>query len=507
MRSDAGMAWLFNNAISCPRSARCRNKACLCPSFVVYLSHNNLIGPSKNNLPGIVYTAPMGRLIETNRAQATATPDVEFYVPAIFNDDDIGRMCSHVMLRSSLNAGQRARITLKDPHFTILHEGIIKYFDQGQAAAPVQCKLVLKWQDSSRNLRTNELWLAITYMDGTNINEPDCFLVFEAMDNPTYVLQCGDAGGYCYEGNISQVIRDVVEKYGRGYVSADVRVETKDDKYNKWWQYRMPPLSFISSLLAWSPPLGHDSRWIIYPDNMQLVVTDQHSMDSLHRSTYYWGGHNEIKGHGDILSWRVIYDGSIYGTNAACVTHGLSAVSGAYYDRITDKEKREIVFAFDDILPNKFFPKVRSEAAFKKGPTDDPLTVGSLIGWTSVPSVPELSAGDLGIRYRDYLKGWAESIWLKANETMTILELKLYGHHIWMEAEGLGVDTIDIVMKTAKKDSLGRRPPYFLQGNWMVAGYQHEMTRGEWYTTLYCFRLQHDADGTERGRYSSHWKP
>ena len=439
----------------------------------------------------------MDRLVETKRPQVGAGLAIQFISEELFGENSIGRMFSHVVYEAMLNRGIKARVTLKDPHFTMMGDYIKQYLAKAQTARePIECKLRLQWMPiSDRPLWTNEISLAVSSVDVINETDsdgfaaPDSYITFEAIDFPQYILTGGDAGGYCYEGSITKVIDDVVQKYGSTIISTDIRVKTKDNEHNQWWQYRMSPIAFISSLLSWSPPLANNARWIIYPDYCTLVVTDQISMKPLHRSMYYWGGHGEVSAQGDIMSYKVLYDGSIYQRSAACVTSGMSAVSGAYYDRISDKDK-EYVFA-NDTVAAKLKPITKIENSFTKGPTDDPLT--ALIGWSTAIAIPEFSAGDIGMPYRDYMRGYAEQLWIRGNERMTVIELVVTGHHIWAEPEGLGVDTINIVMQTALST------PHYLNGNWIVYGFRHDVTIGSWYTTLWCYRLQHDAEGTEVG--------
>jgi len=39
--------------------------------------------------------------------------------------------------------------------------------------------------------------------------------------------------------------------------------------------------------------------------------------------------------------------------------------------------------------------------------------------------------------------------------------------------------------------------PYFLDGDWLVYGFHHIVTRGHWYTDVFCARLDYDSSAVK----------
>lgn len=419
---------------------------------------------------------------------------------------NVGGNCTKYEFMAMLNGGELVSARFSDPNFTVyknLVGNIYFRYSRKDEIAPVEVESFIKWiSDADPPLKTvRQSHSLVTMAPNCKTNASE--IEFLAVDTPSYILAGGDAGGYSYEGNISGVVRQVVERYGRGWISLEFDGETIDSKYNKWWQHRMDPKTFILSLLEWSTSLSaHKTRWMLYPDEYMLRIKEQKAVTSLHRATYEWRGYGGAadKRPGDILRWEFIGNNALQMVQHQLVTSGMSAVSGAYFDQSQYRDKKDVVFVGDRQTEEKYKPEVEDAGNIAKSydrpnPGADPVD-DKVIGWSSVPAIPELSAGDMGLKYRDYIDGYARGIYLSTATALMRIRFRVPGHYIWSGSEGLGVDTIDITLTS----SLEGAPPYFVAGNWIVYGFHHIYTPGKWVTDLYCYRLDRDAAAKAIGK-------
>ncbi len=438
----------------------------------------------------------MKRLIEDHqRPQVTVAPDVSIKtVVSGTESQELGATFVNYEYAAMLNGGEIVRATLHDPHYTMVNWLVGgPYLQDSRYYAPVSVITSIAWVGSDR-LHTSKLSHAISGVApyGPSSNSMD--VEFIAVDHPSYWLSGGDGAGRCWTGNIKQVVEQVVQTYGGGDngVTIEFRGETNDSKHNKWWQCRMSPKDFILSLLEWSTSLSEkQTKWFVYPDDNKIIIQEQASVEPKHRATYEWRGYGrDTPGGGDILEWEMIGDNALQIVSDKVCTHGMSAVSGAYYDTVIDKHK----FAIGDAsTPNKYNPRTNDETAYSNS-EDEPQPNGEYaVGWTNVQPIPEHSAGDVGIRYDEYMDGAARGAYLSMSNMLMRCRFRVFGHHIWSGSEGLGADTINIVMQSAK----GER--HFLHGNWIVYGFHHIVSRNGWVTDLYCMRLDWNATARKVG--------
>lgn len=416
-----------------------------------------------------------------------------------------GKMLVKFEHRAMLNGGELIRCVLHDPYFAMVNPPVgpnsdgETYYDSSRIKAPINIKSVMQWAGAG-DLKTPVSNHALAGLAPYNTSGSNSGQIeFIGVDYGTWHLNAGDAGGYRYKGNIKDVIEQVVKKYSRGQLEVEFRTKTKDSTENQWWQYRLDPKSFILSLLEWSTSINNmKTRWLIYSDDEEkpgkIIFVEQADVTSIHRATYHWKGFEDSKqGFGDIMDWEMIGDNALQLVRHKVVTSGISSVSGAWFDRINPGPEK-VVYVGDVHTPNKYKPITSAKNAFTRPePESDPLQKS--VGWTSVPSIPELSAGEMGLKYDEYLDGIARNWYSKLDTSLMKCRFRIVGHHIWAGTEGLGVDTIDIIMHNAKDGS-----PHFLKGNWIVYGYHHQMTSSKWFTDLYCYRLDFDASARGVGK-------
>jgi hypothetical protein len=234
----------------------------------------------------------------------------------------------------------------------------------------------------------------------------------------------------------------------------------------------------------------------LWPDDKKLIIKEQADDESQERSIYEWRGYGgDTKGTGDIDNWEVIGDNALQLSQTQLVTAGMSAVSGIYFDPKQFNAKKDKVFVGDHTTTNKYKPDVPDDRGYARpNPYADPTT--NPVGWTMIPAIPEFSAGDMGMKYDLYIDGRARGIYLAMLNALERIRLRVTGHYIWGGSEGLGVDTIRVII-TASQDGA---PPYFIAGNWIVYGFHHIVSRGGWWTDLYCSRLDYDSEAKKVGK-------
>jgi hypothetical protein len=449
------------------------------------------------------------RLIDDSIAQVGASPIVvvKIRTPSMPSSVgvDVGGSCVKYEFMAMLNGGEQVRAKFLDPYFTIYKNFVgNEYFDysRSEVMAPVEIQSLIKWNTSSNVKTETQSHALVTMAPSGNTNASE--IEFLAVDYPSYILAGGDAGGASYQGNISSVIQQVVTKYSKSRCEVVFDSETQDNKFNRWWQMRMDPKTFIMSLLEWSTSLSENkTRWLLYPDGDKLIIKEQASMESQYRATYEWRGYSGTQDArtGDIIDWEFIGDNALQMIQHQLVTSGISAVSGAYFDQSQYKKNKDVVFVGDNQTSNKFKPKVDvsnnilKRSYIKPNANADPTDDGC-VGWSDVASIPEFSAGDMGLRYHEYIDGIARGIYLSSSSTLLRIRFRVMGHYIWSGSEGLGADTINITLSS----SVDGGPPYFVAGNWIVYGFHHIYKPGSWITDLYCYRLDRNASAKDVGK-------
>jgi hypothetical protein len=170
------------------------------------------------------------------------------------------------------------------------------------------------------------------------------------------------------------------------------------------------------------------------------------------------------------------------------ITSGISAVSGRYFDRITDKD-RQILHVYDERTPTKKNVDIGPDKGFKK-PGIPPSAFEPPHEWaSSIMMVPQHNAGDLGIPYDKYIDGRARTMFLNMLNLVMRLKIRVIGETSpeLANSHNLGVSKLKIAWQDAEFQQ------FFADGDWLVYGYHHVMTRRDWYTDLYLARLDYDA--------------
>jgi len=439
--------------------------------------------------------------------------------------DNVGYYFSKCEFKAMVNGGYTIKLILYDAGF-VLHSEMIKkgYFTEARSHA-ILLKFQIFWGDpradtwqgdttgqvavtaaelelNERGRKTLEQQAIIISMKAYGENDDRSHIEFIAIDPAAFYLNMGDGSGAAFYGRVDKVIQDVVRKYYPLCFRLDIS-ETSDHK-TIWYMMRQDPKTFLSSLIDWSSSITEKkTHWIIAPDGFDLDIKEQAAYISEQRADYTYSPSREVRAS-DILEFDVLAENALASIETKIITQGMSAVSGEYLDRITDK-KEEYLFVKDSTTPNKLIPKVGGRSSFKKPVEGAP----PVVGWTSVNSIPEFNAGDMGLNYRNYIDGRARGLYLNLAQATFRARIVVNGHGEWNSNKGLGVDTIVIrwsqvaqkftqadpeaIANDLKKDAA--ETEWWMTGNWMVYGFHHKVTRGSWTTDLYITRYDFEATG------------
>lgn len=423
----------------------------------------------------------------------------EFQDGTIISTNDAGGrpdiLFSRFEFKAMANGGYIIFCKLSDPMFSIFNNFISNNYLEDVRYRPVIMRFQLKWSPESTypTGATNEQIAYVVASRVTSEKADYCYLEFIAIDPPSWYLNAGDASGKVYTGKVSEAIKQVVNRYAPG-VKLQIS-KTTDNNVGKWPMMRQDPKTFINSLLDWSSSLTpKKTHWIVAPNGMNLDIKEQADCISTQRAYYkYNKGRDSFN---TILDVKLEADNALAISNSKIVTHGLSAVSGRYFDRITEKNKETYVFAKDSTTPNKLVAATSKEEAFT-GPVDGSPPEDELCGWTSMSSIPELSGGDIGKAYGQWIDGRARGMYLNMMNLTMRAKFKVLGHGEWDSCVGLGTDTMFITWNS------GNTPngvlPFFLTGNWLVYGFHHILTRKFWTTDIYAARFDYDATAKKVG--------
>lgn len=404
--------------------------------------------------------------------------------------EDFGHLFRNCEFKGMVNGGYIVRVKLFDAHYNFLTKLIDEGYLEETRTKPVTIKFQLLQGPDGKFPETATRSQTAVVMSLQAIGGPADIANVEliAIDPPSWYLNRGDASGLSFKGRVDQVVKQVVEFYAPG-INVEVG-RTTDSEYNRWWMMRQDPKTFLSSLADWSSAITQrKTQWLFQMDGERLIIKEQGAMPSKQRGFYrYFSG-----GIDTIRSVDIKADNALSLVQSMLVTAGTAAVSGHYLDRITDPRKRK-VYVKDSTTSDKQIARVNSEQSFTK-PEE---SYNSVAGWSAVTSIPEpYSAGDLGLQYDDYIDGRARGMWLNMTNALLRACFRVIGHGEWSSTEGLGVDTV-FIKWTAGRRAEGKEY-WWASGTWLVYGFHHVVSLGEWYTDLYCSRFDHDAAAKKVG--------
>lgn len=395
---------------------------------------------------------------------------------------DAGFLCTRLQFKAMMNGGYTVSGRLEDANFNIIRRLILEtqYFNLARSNI-FRVRFRLKWNGNDN--RTQMQTAYVIAMRASGKDSDTAYIEFIAIDPPSWYLNAGDASGGVFRGRVSDVIKAVVAKYAPG-IALDVS-ETTDSANNRFWMMGMDPKTFISSLVDWSSSLTRGrTQWIIAMDDTAMQIKAQDEIPS--RNVGFYTGPHAGAAAPDVRDWEVLADNALSIMNTKLVTHGASSVSGEYLDVVSDAG-RDKVTVKDSTTPRKYKARVGQGRSFAKPPDGVPPAVGM----TAIGAIPEVySAGELGMSYSEYIDGRPRGLWLNMSNMIMRCRFRVIGHGVFYSGVGLGVDTITVRWTDAE----GK--PFFLAGNWIVYGFEHQYRTSSWATDLYCARIDYDATAT-----------
>lgn len=404
---------------------------------------------------------------------------------------DFGYLFKSFEFQGMINGGYIIRAKLFDNNFNLLtalmEEGYFK--ETRLRPVPVKFQILAGSGGSYPDSATRPQTAIILELDVDAKPSDMGNIEFVAIDPPSWFLNMGDASGGVFKGRVDQVITQVIQKYAP-QVTAEVG-RTTDSEQNKFWMMRQDPKTFLSSLMDWSASVTQrKTQWVVEVDGYNIIIKEQAAIQSRQRGFYRYFASKDID---TIQRCSLKANNALSVVQTKLITAGLSAISGQYLDKVTD-EKEKKVFVKDESTGNKQIAKTDDDGSFSKPPDAGPTKVG----WTEVTSIPEVySAGELGLRYDEYVDGRPRAMWLNMVNSLLRAKFTVLGHGEWSDCRGLGADTV-FIKWTAAKGTEGDEF-WWATGSWLIYGFHHIVDRGRWMTDLYCARFDHDAQAKKVG--------
>lgn len=392
--------------------------------------------------------------------------------------------------KSFTNGGYIIRARIEDPYWNILRQMALNYLKSGRKE-PTEVKWTLSWGD---DLKTEERTAYITDLDARGIRAGGS-LEFIAVDPPSFLLNAGNADGSFYEGNIQSVIEEVVNRYAPSIVPGLDVGQTDDFKQNQWWMMRQDPKTFIMSLLEWSSSVTQEkTNWIVASRDKELIIKEQARIEG--EDFGIFTVNVVTPGADDVRDFEFLADNFLTSFQTKLLTQGISTISEKYLDKVTDDEER-FVHVKDTNTSEKKNTQFGPDRGFKR--PDDGIKKlnydtppkdekGIMSGGTAIMSIPELNAGDMGIRYENWIDGRARTQFLNMLKLVMRLKIRVDGDVEFDDSTKLGVSTCTIQWFDADGQN------FFLSGRWLIYGWHHVATRRDWYTDIFLTRLDHDAN-------------
>lgn len=404
----------------------------------------------------------------------TFAPEVSI---SISDQADIGGLFTRFEWASFINGGYMVYAKVADPYFNTLKNIAVKDYLTDGRNKETDIKFKIKWSGAKET--TDQRKAFITDLRSRGVNEGGA-LEFIGIDPPSFYLNEGTADGRVYRGNVSSVIRQVINDFAPAIVSSDPVspdiTETIDNPNNVWYMMRQDPKTFIVSLLDWAAGITPKrTQWIVASVDDRLVIKEQADIPPVDFGIYHVNRNGS--GAKDVREFEMLSNNFVSPLQAKLITSGISAVSGEYFDKVTDSSE-QIVAVTDKNTTNKINVDITAKQGFKK--PEKPWA-------TSIMAIPEHNAGDLGVSYGRYIDGRARGLFLKMLGMVMRLKIRVTGEPLLHDSSQLGVATATIGWSDLDNE------PYFLQGRWLIYGFHHIVTREQWWTDIYLARLDQDA--------------
>jgi len=425
---------------------------------------------------------------------------VEVFIPDL-NAGDLGPYIKKVIFKGFINNGYAIRIQIKNPNFAIL-DGMFEGDNTGSYRLlerirdnPIALTLKIKYEPGSgrgyprEETRTIKAYIVMIYPHGSG--EID-YVEILAIDPLNFFFRIGDAFGGGFEGNISEVIRQLLRRYIPSGYNLTVP-ETRDSKANVWWMMRRAPRDVLSHWLHIASSLDESGTpWAVgmFNDEVKIGPISTFTPSSL---GYY--RKMDENGYGDIIDWEAVLNPSLGHHEMGLVTAGVTATLGQVYDQ-TNRPNKAIVS--ENNTENKWKPKQPMTGVLRSTIRPENATYAKgRFGRSFVESPPEyFSAGEIEVPYIDFFDAYARTEYVRHAYKMFTIDLKVKGHGVWDSTIGLGAVNVYVDWHNNFKDGVKN---YFMSGNWLVYGFEHTWYENNWTTVLKLSKLDLNANAVPVG--------
>jgi len=406
-----------------------------------------------------------------------AGTDVEITL-RIGDGPDLSRGVMLFRWKSQINEGYSIYAKIIDPNLATFAELANEKYLKEARKKPLEVFFKMKYRVGGDE--TEERLAFMTDLDAQipKGNQTAGYFEFIAIDPPTWFLNRGDADGSVWQGRVSDVIRDVIQTYAPG-IEVDIG-DTDDNKENKWWMMRQDPKTFIMTLLDWSASVTKKrTNWVVASVDKKIIIKEQAELPSEDLGEYavnaqYPGAENAIK-------WERLDNNYLSNLQTRVATAGISAVSGLYCDKENSVTEDKVIVE-DENTENKKNVNIKVDQGFTKPKKKE-------FGWTQIRAIPEHSAGEIGIKYQDYIDGRARELFLGVLDMLNRVQIMVYGSPKLDDSSLLGASTVSLLW-TDFQDQ-----PWTGNGKHLIYGFEHIYTRSkEWYTYLKVHRRDWDAE-------------
>lgn len=371
---------------------------------------------------------------------------------------------------SFVNGGYIIRAQISDPYGSILQKLATERFLADGRRKETEVKFKIEWANGA-STDLHSAFITDFYSTGTANTQQ---LQFIAIDKPSFYLNEGTADGKAYKGNVTQVVKQVVSDFAPG-ITIEM-TQTSDNKQNTWYMMRQDPKTFILSLLDWSSSVTpQKTQWLVSSRDDKIFIKEQADIPTEDLGIYYVNRQDPVAV--DSINFEMLADNFISPLQTKMITSGISAISGEYLDKITDADEMKVVVT-DKNTSAKVNVDITANQGFKK--PDKPWA-------TSIMSIPEHSAGDIGLPYSKYIDGRARKTYLDMLRLVMRMRLRVDGDPKVQNSSSLGVAKCTVNWAAIDGD------PYFLSGKWLIYGFHHIVTINHWTTDLFLSRIDYDA--------------
>lgn len=412
------------------------------------------------------------------------------YVSIYFDYEDIknvdfGAQNTKLEFMAMQNGGYVLRTVLLDGHYNTLKRLIKAGYFKESRSRPINIRFkIYDGVGDEDNVNCTVTQVAIVIGVTVIGYEHDRAIIeVTAIDPASWYLNKGKADGSVYTGTIRDTIQNVVTEYSNGTITCTVS-NTRDSPYNKWYMMRMEPKSFILSMLDWASGVSQTkTSYLIESDGYSLNIIEQGLAESKQVAMYkYW---SDVT---DISRLELTSDSALSIIQTKLQSSGVSSMTGEVYDSFvydSNTNKKKIARVLNQNDQNAY-------RSFKKADINS-----ENVGFTYVTPVPELySGGELGISYDEYIDGRARSMWLGTTHDVLKAKIKVRGHAIYNSCVGLGVNTVFLKWMNSE-GSIEQDTYYWMTGNWLVYGFSHTVSGGDWSTDLYISRFDFDSEAVK----------